>query len=86
MFYEINVSKQYKSLSGEIRYAHFFATTERSITTRSDLRNVYEALVEKFPEPEYKLSVTCWEKKGRQMTQDDIDHMIYRQEPVNANL
>ena len=63
MYYEINVS-----LNGK----HFFATAERSITDRRKLKEVYEALVEKFPKEEgYKLTITYWEKVGR-----DIDTEI----------
>lgn len=57
MYYEINIS-----LNGR----HFFATAERSITSESELKNVYTALKERFKEEDgFKLSVTKWSKTGQ---------------------
>lgn len=50
MYYEINVS-----LNG----SHFFATHERSITTRTKLKQVYESLLKAFPQSEgYEISIS----------------------------
>ena len=57
MNYEINIS-----LNG----THFFATHERSITSKLALEKVYPVLKEKFPEEEgYKISITLWETIGK---------------------
>jgi len=54
--YEINVAKE-----GH----HFFATHERSISTRSKAKLVYDKLVEAFPKNEgYDISITYWETVG----------------------
>lgn len=53
MYYEINVCKLRKN-----GYAHFFATAERSLTTKAELKEALEEFVKKFPKPEYELSVT----------------------------
>ena len=56
MHYEINVS-----LNGK----HLFATAERSITSKSQMEEVYELFQQKFPKSEgYTLDVTLWEKRG----------------------
>ena len=56
MYYEICIS-----LNG----IHLFATAERSITSKSKLKEVYEILKEKFPEKEgYKINVTKWRTAG----------------------
>ena len=56
MYYEINVS-----LNGK----HLFATAERSITSKSQMEEVYELFQQKFPKSEgYTLDVTLWEKRG----------------------
>lgn len=57
--YEVNVS-----LNGK----HFFATDARSIITQDDLRRVYPALKEAFPEVKgYQLRVTYWKGMGEQV-------------------
>lgn len=62
MYYEINVS-----LNGK----HLFATSERSISDKHALQKVYSLFKEKFPESEgYKLSVTMWEKIGKEVVMD----------------
>lgn len=63
MYYEINVSKNGK---------HFFATSERSITTQWELKEVYSALSTAFKEEDgYKLDVTRWESAGHTVTEED---------------
>jgi len=50
MYYEINVSKDGR---------HLFATAQRSITSKSDLKKIYPVIKVKFPEEEgYKLMVS----------------------------
>ena len=56
MHYEINVS-----LNGH----HFFATNERSITSRDKLNKVWEAIRKAFPESEgYEMSATEYSEVG----------------------
>lgn len=57
MYYEINVS-----LNGK----HFFATTERSITDKQKLIEVYNVFLEKFPKSEgYGITVTEYKTVGQ---------------------
>ena len=64
MYYEINVSKDGK---------HLFATAERSITVSWEAEQIYNLFKEKFPESEgYKISVTKWEKVGKQIDMNEI--------------
>jgi hypothetical protein len=59
MAYEINVSK-----NGQ----HYFATHERSISTIEKATEIHEKLSKAFPESEgYKLSVSKWEKIGKEI-------------------
>ena len=57
MEYEINVAKQ---RNGYGYYAHYF----RVIVPYGKVKEVYRQLKEQFPEPEYKLDVTVWQKIG----------------------
>ena len=62
MYYEINVA-----LNGK----HFFATTERSITNKWKLKEVYSVIKEKFPQEEgYEISVTLYETIGKSVDMD----------------
>lgn len=64
MWYEINVS-----INGQ----HFFATAERSITTRSKARDVARLFLKKFPPAEgYVLSVS---ERARTGTDLDLDNL-----------
>lgn len=53
MYYEINVAK--KNEKGD--YEHYFATAKRSITTKTRLKIIVTDFMEKFPEPEFSISV-----------------------------
>lgn len=67
MYYEINVSKNGK---------HFFATSERSITSEDKLNEVYGELKRAFPVSDgYKMNVTYWEKQGQSvdMPEDNVE-------------
>lgn len=60
MYYEINVSCDGK---------HFFATSERSLTTRIDAQIAYNIFKDKFPADEgYKISVSRIEQLGYDQT------------------
>lgn len=58
MEYEINVSKWNDRRK---LYEYYF----RVSTTYGKLKIVYDQLKENFPEPQYKLNATMWEKIGR---------------------
>lgn len=63
MYYEINIS-----LNGK----HFFATSERSITNKYKLEEVYNVLKEKFSQKDgYDLTVTKYETVGKPMNMED---------------
>lgn len=56
MHYEINVSKNGR---------HFFATHERSVTSKEALEKITKVFQEKFPQEEgYKISATKYETIG----------------------
>ena len=59
MHYEINVSR-----SGR----HFFATAERSLTTEAQAREAYRQLSDRFPEPEFQVTVSLFQVTGRDVT------------------
>ena len=65
MYYEINIAKLNKRIGANGRYEHYFATAERSITSKEQLKSVYAELRKAFPEPEFKINVTYWEKIGQ---------------------
>lgn len=56
---EINVAKKTaeKDYKGNPTYKHFFATAERSITNSDELKKVLPIMREKFPFPEYRITV-----------------------------
>ena len=59
MYYEINVSKK----DGRI-YRHLFATAKRSCSSNREAAKVLHELLEKFPDPLYKVSMIKWEEEG----------------------
>ena len=57
MYYEINIA-----LNGK----HFFATSDRSVTNKWKLKEVYKVLKEKFPTEEgYDITVSHIETVGK---------------------
>ena len=58
--YEINVAVRDKNG----RWRHLFATDTRSLHTKSEAKELYELFKEKFPEPEYDISVSYLETIG----------------------
>ena len=65
-YFEINVS-----LNG----LHFFATAERSLTTRSQMQRAFDIFAEKFPISEgYEITITEWDAKGRQVRLPRREH------------
>jgi len=63
MYYEINVAKR-TDLKESSSYRHFFATSPRSCTTLDQTKIVLKELVEKFPEPEYNISINYYPESG----------------------
>ena len=65
MAFSINVSYHGK---------HYFATTKRSIGyDRYKLKEMYTQFLTFFPESEgYKLTVTNWEERGKEITPEEI--------------
>ena len=62
MSFEINISKNGK---------HYFATAERSLITLGEATKVYNELKEFYPESQgFKLSMTKWEKRGKEIKID----------------
>jgi hypothetical protein len=66
MYYEINVAKQdlKPNLRGEYQYTHFFATAPRSFTYRKETEEALTIFMEKFPSPEYHISVYVYPENG----------------------
>lgn len=58
-YYEINIAKKI----GE-NYFHYFATAPRSINTEQKLNEILPVIEEKFPFPEYHVTVAHWEATG----------------------
>lgn len=55
MSYEINVSKKRENSK---EYSHYFATAPRSLKSKEETKDMLLVFLEKFPEPEYKISVS----------------------------
>jgi len=54
MYYEININK----LKTSNHYAHYFATAKRSITNKVDAALMLRNLEDKFPMPEYRITIS----------------------------
>ena len=68
MEYRINVAKIQQSY-GESRYIYLFHTTMDSI---SGAEKAYNEIKAKFPNPEYSVTLTVWEKGGREVDGDEF--------------
>ena len=68
MEYRINVAKFQQSY-GESRYIYLFHTTMDSI---SGAEKAYNEIKAKFPNPEYSVTLTVWEKSGREVDGDEF--------------
>ena len=68
MEYRINVAKIQQSY-GESRYIYLFHTTMDSI---SGAEKAYNEIKAKFPNPEYSVTLTVWEKCGREVDGDEF--------------
>lgn len=64
MYYEINVSNT---------NGHLFATSERSIKSMFELKQVYFEIRKRFPEADgWKLTITKWIKEGTRINEGDL--------------
>lgn len=68
MYYEINVSKK----DSKNTYKHYFATAKRSITSEKELIPMVKHFSTVFPEPEYKITVTCHSEAGVGLDVDEL--------------
>lgn len=68
MEYRINVAKFQQSY-GESRYIYLFHTTMDSL---SGVEKAYNEIKAKFPNPEYSVTLTVWEKSGREVDGDEF--------------
>jgi hypothetical protein len=68
MEYRINVAKFQQSY-GENRYIYLFHTTMDSL---SGAEKAYNEIKAKFPNPEYSVTLTVWEKSGREVDGDEF--------------
>jgi hypothetical protein len=70
MYFEINVAKKSK-IDGA--YRHYFATAERSISTETELKGMLIHFKHLFPEPEFNIIATGYEKIGHPV---DINELL----------
>lgn len=63
MYYEINVAKK----DNHGGYSHYFATSPRSISTIKSLEEKVKDFGERFPYPEFDISVSKVEQSGIQV-------------------
>jgi hypothetical protein len=73
MSYEINVAKKQEGNKG---YRHFFATAERSIDNKADLKKVYNALKNAFPEPEYDITISYNPRMNYGVNPETFEHKL----------
>ena len=67
MEYRINVAKIQQSY-GESRYIYLFHTTMDDVYAAE---RAYNEIKAKFPVPEYSVTLTVWEKSGREVDGDE---------------
>lgn len=78
MHYEINVAKASKVRKpypwnpDGYEYFHYFATADRSLTTRAKTWEVYQELIKAFPKPEYDITISCERTTGEHLTPEDL--------------
>jgi hypothetical protein len=75
MYYEINVS---------FRGQHLFATNPRSCVTEYDAKRILKLLVARFPEDDYKISITRWENRGQGIDANEFLADSNKPEPFEA--
>ena len=67
MEYRINVSKRYQNY-GENHYTYLFHCTLDSFWVAEA---AYKEIHAKFPAPEYSVTLTVWEKTGKEVDGDE---------------
>ncbi len=69
--YEINVAELLEDqATTRSRFVHLFATHPRSLTSQYETASLYDRLRERFPLPQFKITVSVWEEKGIDITDD----------------
>lgn len=60
-YYEVNVAMKEPKLGwdGKPSYRHLFATHERSLTNEADAKFLFETFKQKFPAPEFNVTVSA---------------------------
>ncbi len=67
--YEINVAELLEDpVTKRSRFVHLFATHPRSLQSMTETFSLYARLRERFPLPQFKISVSEWEEKGGDFT------------------
>ena len=69
MEYTINVAR-WSSNHWNGGYVHYFKVTVPYL----QVKEVYEQLKEKFPEPDYKIDVTRWQTVGEQLDMENFKY------------
>lgn len=64
MYYEINVAYQ---TPRDGKWQHLFATAERSLTDEAAAKTLYTILCQKFPAPTFQVTVSQWQKTGKDL-------------------
>jgi hypothetical protein len=66
MHYVINVAQRLPqpTWNGKTKYVHLFATAEHSLRDEAAARDLLNLFLEKFPVPEYELTLTRWMMTG----------------------
>lgn len=69
--YNINVAERIPDSSRHegYRYVHYFNTL---IDDRVRAQDVYASFLAKYPEPKFKVTITRWEGRGRQIDGSDF--------------
>lgn len=63
-FWSINVAAKHgRDWEGKDKYAHFFKVDIKGHQV-SEAQAVFDELKERFPEPDFKITVTRWEVTG----------------------
>lgn len=75
--YEINVSRR----DTDGKYRHYFATSEHSISDTFKAQEIYNALSDKFPSPEFKVDITHYALSGTQLTSSFRKAYLARPKP-----
>lgn len=71
MYYELIVLKKVDK-DGKVYYEHLFATSRRSAQDKWAAKKLYDELIQKFPAPEYGISIVYYENAGKYLKPEDL--------------